>query len=762
MNDIKPFMQNIVGVPDLSSDDIVKELHLQAEDPNPDDDLIRELYSRLCHLLLAAPASDISRLREAFRTRALIFAQGEWHTIRECVWSSGISVPAKINLSQVYSDMATLFVESLRLSSDIDMAYDEILYLAGTFESTSINTLNEVKEALRRFSSLLPSAKTQPDRKQILETSVFPVRYPNGVVQLASAAAVDFVIVDQQPIESNLGSSARMLDFTPSEVLSLKPLIVWAGLESRLHSAKINDEMKSSRSTELSAESQRDIRSKAHALCRIAIEFKSPRARDIKPFHDILRQSKVFQSPFITPELCQIENGSTNTVNQHEVELYFQYTDHALNIHVPEDPCRQDLCFLFDLPHALLEWIMAEILPQLDDGEAELAKRLITNVLNSKPAIAKQLLDKEGIVELGSIEGYVGDGDLLSAVETQQVDNIKVQDCGQLAVSRVEDDTTEKEDSLSLALAHLSLSSKPPDTGKHSSSCCDQEVFEPVSRPQPCCTDVQSSQAPQLNASSLASSGTNPRLLPNIPPSQAGNSATSRFAFLLARVVKAARSSSFLRNGVYENSTVDIALPEIYAATKATYDDLTGPHQATKLYAAGILYVFELLSNLVPNLPQSAAGSSTFKQVALYPEFSGMNQKYLHGLAHIIYPDSSSTLTAALIDHGYLDQSKWSGRNPTYYIDVYNFLDADKNIFRLDPRDYPEKWNMLGDHKDKAGHEAIYVIFYVDISDHGSVQHKVLVDPKDLENRGVLRIRSHPTSPSSWFAETVNGSGYSF
>ncbi len=58
MSTIMPFMRDIVGVSDLSSDDIIKELLLQKQDAEPDGNLIHEMYRRLVDILPAAPISD--------------------------------------------------------------------------------------------------------------------------------------------------------------------------------------------------------------------------------------------------------------------------------------------------------------------------------------------------------------------------------------------------------------------------------------------------------------------------------------------------------------------------------------------------------------------------------------------------------------------------------------------------------------------------------------------------------------------------------
>ncbi|KAI1272372.1 hypothetical protein F5Y07DRAFT_403522 [Xylaria sp. FL0933] len=400
MTVIRPFMREVVGVSDLSADDVVQELLLQKVDPSPHSELIRELYNRLPELLSAASSWDKFALREKFRTTALIFAQDEWHTTDTCVWSRENSVSGKVQLSQYYSGMESTFVDALGITLDLDMAYD--LVLAVGVSPTA--TIQQAKETLRRFNSVLSNAKTQPDPIQILRSSVFPVRYPNGSVELSRADLVDFAISDQQISEQRLRDSVEMLDFAPDEVRTLQPLLKWAGLKNRFLSARVLEITKPLETIVLLSDPRRSIQHRAHSLCRIAKHFKSPRARDIKLLHRILRLSKVFESSPIITELCLLEGGCTVIVDQQESEVYLDCTHDKLNVYIPKDTRRQDLCFLFDLPHALFEWIMSESLPQAEDRETELAKRLIASVLNSEPRNATWFLDKENIIALDIFE----------------------------------------------------------------------------------------------------------------------------------------------------------------------------------------------------------------------------------------------------------------------------------------------------------------------------------------------------------------------
>ncbi|KAI1360424.1 hypothetical protein F5Y08DRAFT_48461 [Xylaria arbuscula] len=297
--------------------------------------------------------------------------------------------------------MESTFVDALGISLNIETAYDMILAVG----SSPTATVQQAKEALRRLNSLLPNAERQPDPKRILRSLIFPVRYPNGSVELSCAHQVDFGIVDQEIFEQDLRDSEEILDFTLAEVHDLHPLIKWAGLEGRFLSARTVEMTKPLGATEIMPSSQRDIRLKAHLLCRIAAHFNSRRASDIELLHHVLGQSQLFvyRSSHIITELCLVENGCLVAVDQQESGVLLDDTNGMLNIYLPRDTHRQGECFVFDLPHALYRWIMAESPMGEENPEAEFAKRLITVVLNLEPHMATLFLNKEGIAALNSL-----------------------------------------------------------------------------------------------------------------------------------------------------------------------------------------------------------------------------------------------------------------------------------------------------------------------------------------------------------------------
>ncbi|KAI0536752.1 hypothetical protein GGR58DRAFT_502985 [Xylaria digitata] len=337
MDTIMAFMKEVVGVLNPSQEDIVNELRLQKESTDLDEHLIREL--------------------KTFRDNALIFAAGKWYTTPACVWSCKSDISDKIDLSHHYPDMEMIFVAMMGVSTyTLESVYNE-LQTKGVPHST---TVDEMKRQLWQLNSLLPTTNSKPDPRPILESPVFPVRSPDGSVRLLSADKSDFAIID------------RRLDEKRFQV----------------------------ETDERAQESQRNIKSKAYSLCRIATHFGSPRARDPGLLYRLLKNFKVFESPSIKSQWRLTEDGRTWGVDDSEAMIFFDdFEPDAVKIYVPTDASRREICFLYYLPLVFFEWMM-DGSSLTETSESRLAIPLIMSVLNTDPSSAELLLVREGIVHL--------------------------------------------------------------------------------------------------------------------------------------------------------------------------------------------------------------------------------------------------------------------------------------------------------------------------------------------------------------------------
>ena len=294
--------------------------------------------------------------------------------------------------------MKMFFVNVLGVSTlTLSMVYEE-LQRKGASENV---TISEMKQELWQFNSLLAVAQEKPDAGPILKGRVFPVRSPDGEVTLLSAAGHDFAIVDRKALGLKFEDSAKLLDFAFDEVHRLRHFLEWAGLDERRLSVRVTEvTAPATNDGGVLEESERQIKPRAYALCRIATHVRSPKAQDPEAFYRLLKNSTVLETDAIKSELHLHEDDQILKVEQFQAELHIDASEDTLRIYVPKDAVRQDICFLFNLPYAIYKWMMEDGDATVGIRESEQAKRIIQSVLTANPSSLELLLEKEGIVEL--------------------------------------------------------------------------------------------------------------------------------------------------------------------------------------------------------------------------------------------------------------------------------------------------------------------------------------------------------------------------
>jgi hypothetical protein len=100
--------------------------------------------------------------------------------------------------------------------------------------------VDEVKKTLRLLNSYLESTEDLPSPKQLLKRKVFPVRYPNGIVELCSST-VNFAIADRKHLLDLFSTEAKFLDFDINEIANIEPFLRWTGLENRYLSCSVKE-----------------------------------------------------------------------------------------------------------------------------------------------------------------------------------------------------------------------------------------------------------------------------------------------------------------------------------------------------------------------------------------------------------------------------------------------------------------------------------------------------------------------------------------
>jgi hypothetical protein len=130
------------------------------------------------------------------------------------------------------------------------------------------SSVEEVKESISVLNSFLQSEKKPPSPKRLLERRVFPVRYPNGGVELCTSETA-FSIADRKHLQDLFSNMAKFLDFGTNDVPPLEPFFKWAGLENRYLSRSVKEISTLCGAPDRAISNpDRDIRRRAHGLLR--------------------------------------------------------------------------------------------------------------------------------------------------------------------------------------------------------------------------------------------------------------------------------------------------------------------------------------------------------------------------------------------------------------------------------------------------------------------------------------------------------------
>ncbi|KAI0866635.1 hypothetical protein F4860DRAFT_457982 [Xylaria cubensis] len=153
--------------------------------------------------------------------------------------------------------------------------------------------------------------------------------------------------------------------------------------------------------------------------------------------------------------------------------------------------------------------------------------------------------------------------------------------------------------------------------------------------------------------------------------------------------------------------------------------------------AAGELYVYELLSNRnteLPDFSQEDWRSNIKKYVTALPEYADAPSWTGDETADFVYDDVKSVLTTLLIKKGYLDKDRWSGRTPTYYIEVKTTAGGCRNPFFMSNSQYQRMKDITNNFKK------VYVICRVYNLGKQSMSCAIYVDPESLRTKGALKF----------------------
>lgn len=190
-----------------------------------------------------------------------------WCTSDKCLWCDAPEIRDRFAIQALYPELEDFFVGTLRIPRlTLSMAYTALI------EST---TVDDVKKSIWDFNALLDTENVTDDqRQQILDSKVFPVMHPPGKQEpTLEVYSTTFAIIDDEKLGDAFSQDAKMLDFTPGEVLKLRPFFAWLGIEHRYLSSLVEQSICGVHEAKVSRKLQSDFRKRAYSLVRLVVSF---------------------------------------------------------------------------------------------------------------------------------------------------------------------------------------------------------------------------------------------------------------------------------------------------------------------------------------------------------------------------------------------------------------------------------------------------------------------------------------------------------
>ncbi|GKZ34319.1 hypothetical protein AbraIFM66950_004548 [Aspergillus brasiliensis] len=690
---LRDFFQKTLNIPNVDAEDLIFELRELQSDECNNFDQISSVYMDLKRMSKQMSPDLTEYVRLMFWDDPLIFVASNWYRVSECLWSTATSISGRIALNDHYHDLREFFVDflgvqTLTLQMVVEKLRDQSL--------TGSSSVNDVKDTIWTLNSLLQSEGSDSiSPEPILNSAVFPVRFPQGGVQLQTSASA-FGIADRKHLFSHFSSKAKLLDFEVDQIPRLEPFLQWTGLKDRYLSCNIKEitMVGGDDATPLS-NPDRDIRRKAHGLLRIAVHLKSPRAvQDEDAFYETLKTIAMKETNGISSELHLHQDGTDIKVEISRSELHLDDRDGQLTIYIPRNKRDQDICFLDRIPLALLQWLMLDPLTQIVHDFNESFITTMQTLLQPYNHYVSDLLDRAGIMSIARADGT--------------------------------DATVEEEgrSSHSDQLSSVNSSSSPVEQPILDSN----EITPPPSRPR---QGSWTTEATVVSASMRSLPAARPS--PAVEQNFTDRTTDPDYYQLLTSVLASARSAVFPSQGAFDMTDLDnfiMSTPSPAPIRLRASDQL---ERDFKIGAAGELFVFELLSRIDPPLPAFTRNnwqSTIRKYVTILPEYSDMTAWHGHETADITYDDHDGMLTSLFIDKGYLREEIWRGKTPRFYMEVKSSTADCRTPFFMSKSQYRRmQQTSNGESQSETTHE-VYVIFRVFHLGQQGMKVKVYVDPE--------------------------------
>jgi hypothetical protein len=143
----------------------------------------------------------------------------------------------------------------------------------------------------------------------------------------------------------------------------------------------------------------------------------------------------------------------------------------------------------------------------------------------------------------------------------------------------------------------------------------------------------------------------------------------------------------------------------------------------------------------LPNFTRACWKSTIRHLVSVYERYSDLERWIGAETSDIVYTDNESTLTQLLIRQGYLASATWTGRTPTYYIEVKTTMGDEARPFYCSQAQFDRmEANELPD--DGGAANEVYLIARVFGLGGSRMGLKLYLDPWKMRRNRELRFEA--------------------
>ncbi|KAG9951782.1 hypothetical protein KCU85_g2688, partial [Aureobasidium melanogenum] len=213
-------------------------LKLSQSATEPDKLIVLRLYRDILWYCEQSAAAR-EKTTKAFKNYSLVYLNGKWITLTNCVWEAPRCLQNVLSLALHYAPVRTLFKSVLSVpDAGIDHFVAELVML-----DNDVSSMDRIKEMLLELSVRV---KSQPKSKidALDHRKIFPVLATDGKLQLLTAGDWRWFIPDAPHLKKAFNGVLPLLDYDITSQERLEPLLhhmkVW---DKRLSQNAIEQEV---------------------------------------------------------------------------------------------------------------------------------------------------------------------------------------------------------------------------------------------------------------------------------------------------------------------------------------------------------------------------------------------------------------------------------------------------------------------------------------------------------------------------------------